>query len=181
MTETSSTQLVGVAVPTLRQLRSAILSSAEATDAVTALREAGYAGGESVHSAFEHWLVETGASKEMDAGGLQLDAFGDEAAKFFRDSGWGDVEFSHDEENGVAIVDISNCWEAAGSESGDDPGCQLTTGMLAAFFGKIAGFPVAVMETECCHGTSARCRFLLGNSETMNHQWENLNSQSLSL
>lgn len=170
--ETSSTQLVGVAVPTLRQLRSAILSSANATDAVTALREAGYAGGESIHNAFEQWLVQTGASNE--AGGLQLDDFGDQAANFFRDCGWGDVDFSHDEENGVAVVDISSCWEAAGNESMDDPGCQLTTGMLASFFGKIAGFPVAVLETECSHGNHSRCRFLLGNSDVMNYQWGKL-------
>jgi len=172
--ETSSTQLVGVAVPTLRQLRSAILSSADTAVAVTALREAGYAGGESVHGAFERWLAETAASKEMGAGALPLDEFGDQAANFFRDAGWGDVDFTHDEDNGVAMVDISNCWEAAGSESADDPGCQLTTGMLASFFGKIAGFPVAVLETECSHGNHSRCRFLLGNADTMNHEWEKL-------
>ncbi|MEP6507033.1 MAG: 4-vinyl reductase [Gemmatimonadales bacterium] len=174
--ETSSTQLVGVAVPTLRQLRSAILSSANATDAVTALREAGYAGGESIHGAFEQWLVQTGVAKEADAGELQLEDFEDQAANFFRDCGWGDVDFSHDAENGVAIVDISNCWEAAGNESADDPGCQLTTGMLASFFGKIAGFPVAVLETECSHGNHSRCRFLLGNSDAMNYQWSKLNT-----
>lgn len=172
--ETSSTQLVGIAVPTLRQLRSAILSSASETDAVTALREAGYAGGEPIHGAFEQWLVQTGASKEADAGGLQLDDFGDRAANFFRDCGWGDLDFSHDEENGIAMVDISNCWEAAWIEAGDDPGCQLTTGMLASFFGKIAGFPVAVLETECSHGDHSRCRFLLGNADVMNDQWNRL-------
>jgi len=174
MMETSSTQLVGVAVSTLRQLRAAILSSAQADDAVAALREAGYAGGESIHSAFERWLIETGASKEMDAGALPLEEFGEEAASFFRDSGWGDIDFTHDEDNGVAMVDITNCWEAAGNESSDDPGCQLTTGMLASFFGKIAGFPVAVLETECSHGDSSRCRFVLGNSEVMNHKWQEM-------
>ncbi|MEO5903228.1 MAG: 4-vinyl reductase [Gemmatimonadaceae bacterium] len=174
MMEASSTQLVGVAVPTLRRLRSAILSSADTSDAVTALRDAGYAGGETIYAAFELWLVETGASKQLDAGALQLDAFGEQASKFFRDSGWGEVHFTHDEDNGVAMVDISKCWEAAGSDSADDPGCQITTGMLASFFGKIAGFPVAVLETECSHGADSRCRFLLGNADTMNHQWNEM-------
>src|SRR5665647_1159366 len=141
MMDNSSPHLVGVAVPTLRQLRSAILSSAQPGDAVAALRESGYAGGESIHSAFERWLVETGVSRTSDSGELPLEQFGDRAATFFRDAGWGDVEFSHDEDDGVAMVDITNCWEAAGNESTEDPGCQVTTGMLASFFGKIAGYP----------------------------------------
>src|SRR5512141_2562346 len=144
MMETSNLYLVGVAVPTLRQLRSTVLSTAEPSEAVAALREAGYAGGDSIYSAFERWLVETGFSEMSDAGELPLDQFGDRAATFFRDAGWGNVRFSHDEDEGVAVVDITNCWEADGNEPGDDPACHLTTGMLASFFGKIAGYPVAV-------------------------------------
>ena len=174
MMETASSQLVGVAVPTLRQLRSAILSSAGAIEAVTALREAGYAGGESIHSAFEHWLVETGALHELGAGALPLDQFGSSAASFFRDAGWGDVEFTHDDDDGVALLDITNCWEADGDAASEDPGCQITTGMLASFFGKIAGFPVAVLETECCHSEGSRCRFMMGNAEMMNYKWQEM-------
>lgn len=174
MMETSNLYLVGVAVPTLRQLRSAILSSADPVEAVAALREAGYAGGETIHSAFEHWLVETGAAEKSDAGDLPLEQFGDRAATFFRDAGWGNVQFSHDEDDGVAVVDITNCWEADGSELGAEPTCHLTTGMLASFFGKIAGYPIAVLETECCHGDSSRCRFLMGNADVMNYKWQEM-------
>jgi predicted hydrocarbon binding protein len=176
MMEKPSLYLVGVAVPTLRQLRSTVLSSAEPAEAVTALREAGYAGGDSIYSAFERWLAETGSSEMQDAGELPLEQFGDKAAKFFRDAGWGNVQFSHEEDGGVAVVDITNCWEADGSDDDNDPSCHLTTGMLASFFGKIAGYPVAVLETECCHGDLSRCRFLMGNADVMNHKWSEISS-----
>jgi predicted hydrocarbon binding protein len=170
--ETSNSHLVGVAVPTLRQLRAAILKSADADGAVEALREAGYAGGDSIYSAFERWLSEAGAGG--DAGSLPLSEFGGKASTFFRDAGWGDVQFSHDDEDGVAIVDIADCWEGMHGESEEDPGCQLTTGMLASFFGRIAGYPVAVLETECSHGESSRCRFVMGNSEMMAYKWQEM-------
>ena len=170
---TESMHMVGVAVPTLRELRAAILTSGDPEAAVSALREAGYAGGDAVHTAFEAWLSEdTGAGADnVDAGDLSLAEFGDRTAKFFRDAGWGRVTFSQDEAEGVAIVDIEDCWE--GPVSGDT-GCQITTGLLASFFGLVAGYPIAVLETECCSGGSSRCRFLLGNAEVMAAKWEEL-------
>ena len=172
MTE-STMQMVGVAVPTLRELRAAILTSGDPEAAVSALREAGYAGGDAVHAAFESWLSEgrDAGADHVDTGDLSLAEFGDRTAKFFRDAGWGTVTFSQDEAEGVAIVDIEDCWE--GPVSGDT-GCQITTGLLASFFGLVAGYPIAVLETECCSGGSSRCRFLLGNAEVMAAKWEEL-------
>lgn len=176
MTE-SSTHLVGVAVPTLRQLRSAVLTSTSPDAAVNALREAGFAGGAAVYSAFEAWLTDSGvtapASGENGASDLSLEEFGKGATQFFRDAGWGDVSLSHDEDEGVAIVDIEKSWEGSASSS-SAPGCHITTGLLAAFFGQIAGYPVAVLETECCEGSRSRCRFMMGNADVMNHQWEKM-------
>jgi len=103
-----------------------------------------------------------------------LSDFSSKASTFFRDAGWGDVQFSHDDDDSVAIVDIADCWEGSSEGSDEDPGCQLTTGMLAAFFGIIAGYPVAVLETECCHGESARCRFVMGNAEIMSYKWQEM-------
>ena len=166
--DSSTTHLVGVAIPTLRELRLAVLASADAERAVSSLRDAGYAGGDAVFEAFEGWLAETGGGAAAD---LPLEEFGESAAKFFRNAGWGEVEFTPDEGEGVAIVDISNCWEGG---AGGDAGCQLTTGLIASFFGKIAGYPVAVLETECCAGSESRCRFVMGNAETMQAKWEDL-------
>lgn len=172
------TQLVGVALPTLRELRAAILASAGPDSAVNALREAGFAGGESVHAAFEQWLGESaddamagGAS--ADASELLIDEFGERATGFFRDAGWGGVTFSRDDAGGVAIIDIVDCWEGGVAAPGN--GCHITTGLLAAFFGRLAGYPIAVLETECCEGEASRCRFLMGNAEVMHNKWEALN------
>lgn len=173
MTE-STIQMVGVAVPTLRELRAAVLSSGDPDAAVSALREAGYAGGDAVHSAFETWLTEsTDGSGHVDAGDLTLTEFGERTARFFRDAGWGTVTFTENEAEGTGIVDIEDCWE--GPVAGDT-GCQITTGLLASFFGLVAGYPIAVLETECCSSGSSRCRFLIGNSEVMTARWEELSA-----
>jgi predicted hydrocarbon binding protein len=169
----STIQMVGVAVPTLRELRAHVLASGDPESAVNALRDAGYAGGESVHLAFESWLAQSSDRDSLDAGDLSLSEFGEKTAQFFHDAGWGTVTFSEDEAEGLAIIDIENCWE--GPVAGDS-GCQITTGLLASFFGTIAGYPIAVLETECCSAGSSRCRFLLGNSEVMQAKWEELSS-----
>jgi predicted hydrocarbon binding protein len=167
MTETTAIKLVGVAIPTLRELRSQVLAGGDSDAAVNALREAGYAGGDSVYDAFEQWLSDRG--EVAVTADLSLDDFGEKASEFFRSAGWGGLTFSHDESEGIAMVDIEGCWEAAGSA--DEPaGCHITTGVLAAFFGKVAGYPVSVMETECSE--NGRCRFVLGNSEVMQYRWE---------
>jgi predicted hydrocarbon binding protein len=166
MTEATAIKLVGVAIPTLRELRAAVLAGGDPDGAVNALREAGYAGGEAVYEAFEQWLADRGDASPT--GDLSLTDFGDRVETFFRDAGWGDITFSHDETEGVAMLDIDRCWE-----SGEDAaGCHITTGVLAAFFGRIAGYPISVLETECSEG--GRCRFLLGNAEVMQYRWESL-------
>lgn len=171
MTESTMTRMVGVAVPTLRELRAAVLASGDPDTAVSALREAGYAGGDAVFASFEAWLSESADNGQVDTGALSLTEFGERTASFFRDAGWGAVTFTENEAEGTAIVDIEDCWE--GPVAGDT-GCQVTTGLLASFFGGVAGYPIAVLETECCSSGSSRCRFLLGNPEVMTAKWEEL-------
>lgn len=166
----STSHLVGVAIPTLIELRAAVLASNAPESAVTALREAGFAGGDAVHAAFEQWLSESGES--VTAADLPLEEFGEHTSRFFLGAGWGDVSFSEDEAEGVAIVDIVNCWEGGAEGAAGTHGCHVTTGLLASFFGRIAGYPIAVLETECCEGQGTRCRFLMGNADVMQHHWE---------
>ncbi len=173
MTDIAARQLIGIAIPTLKELRAATLAGAG--DAVDALREAGFAGGPAVYDAFEQWLSETGeADAPHSATELTIDEFGDRAAQYFRDAGWGVVEFETMEDEGVAALSMDNCWESDPHGVDDEPSCHITTGMLAAFFGKLAGYPVAVMETECRSANGERCRFLLGNSEIMSYHWERI-------
>ena len=167
--------MVGMAIPTLRELRSAVLASAEPEAAVAALREAGYAGGDAVLAAFEQWLGETGPEPvdRADSRDLSMDEFAERTGDFFRNAGWGEVKFSEEDAEGVAVVEIDNCWETRDEVSGP-AGCQITTGMLAAFFGHVAGYPVAVLETHCGSADHSSCRFLLGNTEMMNYKWEEM-------
>lgn len=185
MSKDTTVQLIGIAVPTLRELRAATLSTLATTtsgeaDAVDALREAGYAGGEAVYDAFEHWLSEAAqagtepVSRSGAAAELALDDFGDRVARYFRAAGWGLLEFAAEQDSGVATVSIENGWEVDVEARESKPSCHVTTGMLAAFFGRVAGYPVAVLETECCSAGADRCRFLLGNTEVMTFKWEQL-------
>jgi predicted hydrocarbon binding protein len=177
MTNASARQLIGIAIPTLRELRAATLACISAgpggeADAVEALRAAGFAGGQAVYEAFEQWLAESEGS--ANPGELMIEEFGDRAARYFRDAGWGRVDFDAEKEESVASISMEDCWEADRTAGEAQPSCHITTGMLASFFGKLAGFPVAVMETECRSGNAERCRFLLGNSEVMAFKWEKL-------
>jgi predicted hydrocarbon binding protein len=173
MTDAGARQLIGIAIPTIKELRAATLAGG--VDAVDALREAGFAGGPAVYDAFEQWLSETQAAESpRSVSELTIHEFGDRAARYFRDAGWGVVEFETMEDEGVAELSMDNCWESDPHAIDGEPSCHITTGMLAAFFGKLAGYPVAVMETECRSANGEKCRFLLGNSEIMTYQWERI-------
>lgn len=177
MTDTSARQLIGIAIPTLRELRAATLACISAgpageADAVAALREAGFAGGPAVYEAFEQWLDESDDSQHAPE--LTVEEFGDRAARYFRDAGWGRVDFEAEKEESVASISMEDCWEADRTAAGSSPSCHITTGMLASFFGKLAGYPVAVVETECRSASGERCRFLLGNTEVMAFKWQAL-------
>ncbi len=183
MAETATPRLIGIAIPTLRELRGVTLACLSASasgeaDAVDALREAGYAGGQAVYEAFEQWIAEalpaTSGETSRPIPDLTMQEFGDLAGEYFRAAGWGSVEFEAEHQEGVAKLSMENCWESDKDAEASAPACHVTTGMLAAFFGRVAGYPVAVMESECRSAGAERCRFLLGNSEVMTYQWEAL-------
>jgi len=186
MAESNAGTLIGMAASTMSQLRAGLMSQAESdigeSDVVSSLRNAGYAGGDAIFAAFEKWVRDAGRAgatsagdgTEGSAGDLALTEFETRASGFFRNAGWGEVKFSSAEGEGAAVVDIVNCWEGAAAAGEAIPACHLTTGMLAGFFGRIAGYTVAVLETECCATGSPRCRFMMGNAEAMNYAWESM-------
>lgn len=183
---TRATRLIGIAIPTLLELRAATLLSHttgpdEDTEGVDALRAAGYAGGEAVYDAFEQWLGEESAapdSTSRSAPDLTLQEFREGAARYFHAAGWGRVEFNSEHDQGVASLTMEHCWEADTGQPGSAPSCHVTTGMLAAFFGRLAGYPVSVLEIECSSSGAERCRFLLGNSEVMAFKWDQLSTDA---
>ncbi|MDQ6886621.1 MAG: hypothetical protein M3068_04940 [Gemmatimonadota bacterium] len=161
-------QMVALPRSALSTLRAALLRDAPA--AAVALREAGYAGGESVFASFRRFLAESDAGAgEPDT--LSVDEFAHHASLYFRASGWGTLTIGA-LQDAVAIVDSEDWAEADPASRLDHPACHLTTGMFADFFGRVSPVPLAVLEVECRSMGSDRCRFLLADVGIMTSVYE---------
>ena len=161
--------MVALSRSSLAALRAALLRDAGPA-AAAYLQEAGYAGGETVFESFRSWLaIHTEANPEE----LAIEHFEQMATEYFRDAGWGSLKVGS-LNDAVATLDSSDWGEADPSSGLDHPGCHLTTGMFADFFGRIADTPLAVLEVECRSMGSDRCRFLVGNAEVMEHVYDEM-------
>lgn len=162
-------RLVALSRQALAALRAALLRDA-GSDGAAALRDAGFAGGESVYASFADWLrARAGAEPDM----LGVEDFQRRAAEYFRETGWGWLTLGSIDDV-VATVDSQNWEEADPSAHLDHPGCHFTTGLFADFFGRVSDEPLAVLEVECRSAGAARCRFLLGSGEVMTYVFEAL-------
>jgi predicted hydrocarbon binding protein len=162
-------QMVALTRASLAALRAALLRDA-GPGAAAYLQEAGYAGGEALFASFRDWL----RSRRLPAAeDLSIEEFEQHATDYFRDAGWGSLRIAS-LRDAVAVLDSADWGEADPGARLDFPGCHLTTGMFADFFGRIAEFPLAVLEVECRSMGHDRCRFLLGNAEVMDHVYGEL-------
>ncbi len=157
-------RMVALTRASLAALRAALMRDAGAS-AATYLQEAGYAGGDALFGSFTAWL---GARGSGDPTEMDLPAFEVAATEYFRAAGWGSLTIGALGE-AVATLDSEDWGEADPSSGLVQPGCHLTTGMFASFFGRIAEAPLAVLEVECRSMGSDRCRFLIGNAPVMEH------------
>ena len=130
-------------------------------DTVITLRDAAYAGGEAFHTAFSAFV---NATDSMDPKDLDVHTFFDRAGEFWSDSGWGATKFS-ERDGAFCSVEIDGCWEADPDDQPDPRGCHLTVGLIGAFLGRFADYPVAVLEVEGPATDSGQCRFLAGSME----------------
>jgi len=153
-----TTPLVHIAPATLLALRATMLTRAD-LDTVFALRDAGYAGGESVFQAFQAYVR---SHNQTDVEELGVDEFFQRAGAFFTESGWGQTTFSVQDDT-FCVVEIDQCWEADMEHQPEPRGCHLTVGLLGAFLGKLADYPVGVLQVEGPITGNDRCRFLAGN------------------
>jgi len=165
----TSNTLVAVSRASLSALRSSLLRDAGPA-AAGYLQAAGYAGGEAVFEAFRGWLRERGYGSP-DA--LGIEEFAALASEYFHDLGWGAIRLGAVRDT-VATLDSSDWAEVDPAGGLDQPGCHLSTGMFADFFGRIAATPLAVMEVECRSAGDSRCRFLLGSAEVMERLYESM-------
>ena len=131
------------------------------------LQEAGYAGGPALYEAFTKWLAAHGGSSP-DA--IEASEFSAKATQFFREAGWGSVDVGS--LHTVATVDSSDWAESDPRHPLEYPGCYYTSGVLADFFTRLAGEPLAVMEVECRSMGGDRCRFLVGSADRMQQVYE---------
>lgn len=165
-------QLAAVPRTAVGALRTALLRDVGPGGAAY-LQEAGYAGGDSLYAAFRAWLADAhgGAAPEE----LALEDFQARVADFFRAAGWGSLAIGT-VRDAVAAID-SGDWGESDAEAGlEHTGCHLSTGMFAAFFGHLAGAPLAVLEVECRSAGGSRCRFLVGSAEVMQHVYDGLSA-----
>lgn len=159
---TAATPDAPLSVPpaTLLALRAAMLTRPD-LDTVFALRDAGYAGGDALYHAFAAYVR---ARDLVPPDELEVEHFFRRAGDFWTASGWGRVTFAA-EEDAFCAVEIDGCWEADPAHQPDPRGCHLTLGMLGAFLGRFADYPVAVLEVEGPATASERTRFLAGSME----------------
>ena len=136
-------------------------------NAASLLQEAGYAGGPALYEAFSKWLAAHGGSSP-DA--IEASEFSAKATQFFKEAGWGSVEVGSLQS--VATVDSSDWAESDPAHPMEYPGCYYTSGVLADFFTRLAGEPLAVMEVECRSTGAERCRFLIASGEVMQHVYD---------
>jgi predicted hydrocarbon binding protein len=168
-TDLAAQHLVTLPRASLAALRVALLRDAGAGYA-TYLQQAGYAGGETIFSAFRDWLAARGADAPE---ALPLEAFGVQAAAFFTDTGWGRVELAP--LGSVAATVDSSDWAESDPEAHlSHPACHFTTGLFADFFGRVASSPLAVLEVECRSSGASRCRFVAGSVAVMQQVYERM-------
>src|SRR5882724_781656 len=161
---------VTLAPRVLQQLR-ASLERDTGLQAATYLQEAGFAGGEALHTAFAAWLADAYGIERP--GELDAQYLGEALWRFFAELGWGTLSVTPLGDSTLAI-DSPDWAEAVGDAKGEYPSCHLTCGLLADFLGRISEGPVAVMEVECRSRGDARCRFLAGAPETLGTLYERM-------
>jgi predicted hydrocarbon binding protein len=158
--------LVAIPVAALAQLREAVMRDGGDPAPV---QEAGYAAGEGLYEAFAASLRARGLpAPEV----MELETAQAEAARFFHDSGWGEIRF--EPMGTVLAIDAAQWREADPTDGIPHPGCFFGTGLLAGFFGRVADAPLAALEVECRSIGAPRCRFLLGSAESLESVYEEM-------
>src|SRR5215510_5806096 len=164
----SGSALIAMTRDSLLALRAAMFRDV-GPSAAGLLQEAGFAGGQALFDTFGRWLTGRGLPAPES---LPASEFAARATEFFRDAGWGSLELGT--LDSVATVDSADWAEGDPGFPLDFPGCYYTSGVMADFFGRLAGAPVSVMEVECRSMGSARCRFLVGSGETLQRVYEEM-------
>jgi predicted hydrocarbon binding protein len=165
----SANGMVGMPRDAFTTLHAALFRDA-AGNAPAWLQEAGYAGGPALFEAFGRWCAARGLAAPESLG---IAEFGGSAAEFLSELGWGGVRVEPMHESALAL-DSADWAEANPAGGMQYPGCYFSAGLLADFFGRIAGAQLVAMEVECRSVGHERCRFLLASAETIQHVYDGM-------
>jgi predicted hydrocarbon binding protein len=135
---------------------------------IEALRDAGYAAGSALFDSFGEWLEERG---ERAPAALSEHQFGPLVSEFFAAAGWGELNITGVSE-AVMAIDAHEWCEVDPEGNRDMPGCHVSTGLFAGFFGRLADAPLAVLEVECGSCGQGRCRFLMASLDVLQYVHE---------
>jgi predicted hydrocarbon binding protein len=168
MNSSTSAAFLGLSPRALHTLR-ASLERDHGLSTAAYLQEAGFAAGMDTFEAFQSWLKQTREVRveELDAAFLE-----EVTSAFFAEHGWGSLTFTPLSDAVVALD--SSDWAEASTEGSQYPSCHVSSGLLADFFGRLAGETVAVMEVECRTRGDAGCRFLMGSPDTLATVYERM-------
>ncbi len=169
MTQTRDDGLIGIAPSILITLRQS-MERVWGDQAAPVLQEAGFASGDEIYKAFQIWLETRhgiSAAEDLDAAFL-----GEVMSEFFQELGWGSLTIDRIGPAAL-VIDVQDWAECSGKQE-DVPSCHVTTGLLAAFLGRLAEDVVAVMEVECCSNGDRQSRFLVGAPETLQVVFEGM-------
>jgi hypothetical protein len=153
----------------LHQLRAALERSL-GVQAAPLLQEAGFASGEALSDALQHWVQDNySVDRPQD---LDTAFLGEALSGFFADQGWGALTLGKLGES-VITVDAPE-WAESTPGSGQYPSCHVSAGLLADVFSRLANGQFAAMEVECRSRSDSRCRFLLAAPETLTLVYERM-------
>jgi len=162
------TRTLTIPVAALHALRAAALG---APDGELRLRDAGYAAAAAMYDDFASYLQ----IGDPDAGPphlLPFPRFAVAVSDYLEASGWGSAHIEAASQPHVVRVSSADWVEAERDANGPYPSCHFTTGLLAGFFGRVAGEPLAVLETSCRSTGAERCEFSIGSRAVMEAVWE---------
>ncbi len=170
----TATTFLGLSPKALHVLRSS-LERDHGLSMAAYLQEAGFAAGEDTYQAFAEWLEDARGVRPED---LDAEFLSEVTSAFFEQHGWGSINVNP-LAAGILSIDSTD-WKEADPDAGAQyPSCHLSSGMLADFFGRLAGETVAVMEVECRSRGDDMCRFLVGSPEMLAAVYEKM-SEGLS-
>lgn len=156
-----------VAVPAeaLARLRLALEAEAGELPAVHAMHAAGFDAGAPL---FERFVRSLGG--DLDA--IPGDVFWDAMGRFFRERGWGSLQ--HEAAHPAVGFLHAPDWAEASEGGAEQPSCAFGSGLLSQFLTRVAGGPVAVLETECRSAGGARCTFAFGSEDAIHTFYDHL-------